>query len=293
VARPSLRKKRGETEALAPGLYLVATPIGNLGDITLRALDVLGRADLIACEDTRVTAKLLAAHGIATPTTSYHDHNAARMRPRLLRRLGEGARVALVSDAGTPLISDPGFKLVAACRTAGIAVTAVPGPSAVLAALTVSGLPTAAFHFAGFPPPRRAARRRALEALAGLEATLVLFEAPSRLAATLADAADLLGPREAALCRELTKRHEEVARGTLAALAARAAEQGPPRGEIVIVIAPPGERAGPSPAELDARLGAALARLSLRDAVARVARETGLPRRRVYARALALAKGGP
>ena len=280
----------GEIRALAPGLYLVATPIGNLRDITLRALDTLREADAIACEDSRVTAKLLAAHGIATPMTPYHEHNAARARPRLLARLKEGARIALVSDAGTPLISDPGFKLVAACRAAGIAVTTVPGASAVLAALTLSGLPSDRFQFVGFLPPKETARRTALAALADVEATLVAFESGRRLAALLADAHEILGPRPAAVCRELTKLHEEVAPGDLGALAARYATDGAPRGEVVVVIAPPGDvgGAGIDDDVLDERLRVALDTESLRDAAALVARETGLPRRRVYARALAL-----
>jgi len=281
----------GENPALAPGLYLVATPIGNLRDITLRALDTLRQADTIACEDSRVTAKLLAAHGIATPMTPYREHNAARARPKLLARLKEGACIALVSDAGTPLISDPGYKLVAACRAAGIAVTAVPGPSAVLAALTLSGLPTDRFQFVGFLPPRESARRNALAALAGTDATLVAFESGRRLAALLGDAAAIFGPRPAAVCRELTKLHEEVSAGDLAELAGRYATNGAPRGEVVVVIAPPGDGdgAGFDDAALDDRLRDALDRESLRDAAASVARETGLPRRRVYARALALA----
>lgn len=279
----------GEIRALEPGLYLVATPIGNLRDITLRALDALAAADVIACEDTRVTAKLLAAHAIDTPMTLYHEHNAARARPRLIRRLKEGGRVALVSDAGTPLISDPGFKLVAACREEGIAVTFLPGASAPLAALVLSGLPSDRFLFAGFLPPRSKARRDRLAALAGVDATLVLFESGRRLAAMLADAADLLGSRPAVVCRELTKLFEEVVPGDLAALAGRYGTEGPPKGEIVIVIGPPpGGREELSDAALDGQLRAALASESLRDAVAAVAQATGLPRRRVYARALRL-----
>lgn len=275
---------------LAPGLYLVATPIGNLRDVTLRALDVLKGVDVIACEDSRVTVKLLTAYGIATPTTPYHEHNAARARPRLLARLAKGARIALVSDAGTPLVSDPGYKLVAEARADGIPVTAVPGPSAALAALAVAGLPTNAFHFAGFLPPRKAARRRALEALRTVLATLILYESANRLAGLLADAETVLGARAAAVCRELTKLHEEVVPGTLAALARRYEEAGPPRGEIVVIVAPPGAQDAAVAGEaLDAALRTALAAASLRDAVDRVAAETGLPRRRVYARALALA----
>jgi 16S rRNA (cytidine1402-2'-O)-methyltransferase len=284
----------GEIRALAPGLYLVATPIGNLRDITLRAIDTLRDADTIACEDRRVTAKLLAAHGIATPMTAYHEHNATRARPKLLARLKEGACIALVSDAGTPLVSDPGYKLVAACQAEGITVTAIPGPSAVLAALTLSGLPTDRFQFVGFLPPRETARRTALTALVDVDATLVVFESGRRLAGLLKDAQAILGPRPAAVCRELTKLHEEVVQGDLAELAARYADAGAPRGEVVMVIAPPADGGGVEidDAALDERLHAALDKESLRDAASLVARETGLPRRRVYARALALTGKG-
>src|SRR5579863_3642322 len=222
-----------------PGLHIVATPIGNLGDITLRALATLAGADAIACEDTRVTHKLLERYGIVRPLTPYHEHNAAKARPMLLRRLTEGAAIALVSDAGTPLISDPGYKLVRAAQDAGHRVTALPGASAVMAALAVAGLPTDQFLFAGFLPPKEAARGARIAALARIPATLVLFETGPRLAATLADLAHGLGgQREAALCRELTKLHEEIRRGELARMAETYADQ-PPRGEIVLVIAPP------------------------------------------------------
>jgi 16S rRNA (cytidine1402-2'-O)-methyltransferase len=274
---------------LAPGLHIVATPIGNLGDITLRALEALAGADLIACEDTRVTRKLLDRYGIARPLTPYHEHNAAKARPLLLHRLAAGAAVALVSDAGTPLISDPGYKLVRAAAAAGHPVTALPGASAVMAALTVAGLPTDQFLFAGFLPPKEAARRARIAELARVPATLVLFEAGPRLAATLADlAAGLGGQREAALCRELTKLYEEIRRGDLAALAA-ICERDPPRGEIVLVIAPPPAAQPVGAAETETMLRAALERGSLKDAVAEVADATGLPRREVYQRALALA----
>src|SRR5579863_2187530 len=223
---------------LAPGLHIVATPIGNLGDITLRALATLAGADLIACEDTRVTRKLLGRYGISTPLTAYHDHNAAKARPMLLRRLAEGAAIALVSDAGTPLVSDPGYKLVCAAQDAGRAVTALPGASALLAALAVAGLPTDQFLFAGFLPPKQAARRARIAELAPIPSTIVLFETGPRLAAALADLAAGLGPREATVCRELTKLHEEVRRGELAALAQELSGN-EPRGEIVVVVAPP------------------------------------------------------
>ncbi len=274
---------------IAAGLHIVATPIGNLGDITLRALEALAGADLIACEDTRVTRKLLDRYAIATPLTPYHDHNAAKARPRLLRRLAEGAALALVSDAGTPLVSDPGFKLVRAAVKTGHAVTALPGPSAVLAALTVAGLPTDQFFFGGFLPPRQAARRARIAELARIPATIVLFESGPRIAATLADLAAGLGRREAAWCRELTKLHEEIRRGTIETLAQSCAA-GELRGESVVVIAPPQAAEQPSAEDTDTLLGNALSRGSLKDAVAEVAAATGLPRRELYQRALTLAK---
>jgi 16S rRNA (cytidine1402-2'-O)-methyltransferase len=272
-----------------PGLHIVATPIGNLGDITLRALATLAGADLIACEDTRVTRKLLDRYAIATSLTPYHDHNAAAARPKLLRRLADGAAIALVSDAGTPLVSDPGFKLVRAAQEAGHAVTALPGASAPLAALSVAGLPTDQFLFAGFLPPKQAARRARIVELARIPATLILFETGPRIAATLADLAPGLGGREAALCRELTKIHEEVRRGDLATLA-QGCTAGEVRGEMVLVIAPPPAAERTSIDDADALLRQALARVSLKDAVAEVAEATGLPRRELYQRALALAK---
>ena len=272
----------------AAGLHLVATPIGNLGDITLRAIEVLRRADLIACEDTRVTATLARRFGLTAERVAYHDHNAETMRPRLLQRLAAGAAVALVSDAGTPLISDHGFKLVRAAREAGIAVTALPGASAALAALMSAGLPTDRFLFAGFLAAKSGQRRRALAELAPIRATLVLFETGPRLAAALAEMAAVLGPREAAFARELTKLHEEVRRGTLAELARHYAEAGPPKGEIVIVVGPPTAAPEPSAEEVDERLAAALATMSVGDASAALAVETGLSRRELYARALAL-----
>jgi 16S rRNA (cytidine1402-2'-O)-methyltransferase len=277
--------------ALAGGLHLVATPIGNLRDITVRALEVLAAADLIACEDTRVTRKLTDRYGIATPLTPYHEHNAAQARPRLIARLKDGAAVALTSDAGTPLISDPGYKLAREARAAGLAVTALPGASAVLAALTVSGLPTDRFLFEGFLPAKPGQRASRIAELARIPATLVLFETGPRLADALAALAEGLGARQAAVCRELTKLHEEVKRGDLAALARDYAATAEPRGEIVLVIAPPERPAGALDAgELDALLQRALERLSVKAAVAEVAAVTGAPRRAVYQRALALSK---
>ncbi len=274
--------------ALAPGLHLVATPIGNLGDITLRALWVLRNVDRILCEDTRVTARLLARFGIDKPLDPYHDHNADRVRPAVLEALRRGEKLALVSDAGTPLVSDPGFRLVRAALAEDLPVTAAPGPSAALTALILSGLPPDTFLFAGFLPPRPAGRRRALAAWRDLAATLIFFEGPSRLAAALGDMAAVLGERSAAVARELTKRHEEIRRDRLGALAAHYRSAGAPRGEAVIVVGPPDAAAAPAESDIDARLLALLGSHSLRDAVAQLAGESGIARRTLYERALAL-----
>jgi 16S rRNA (cytidine1402-2'-O)-methyltransferase len=279
--------------ALAPGLHLVATPIGNLGDITLRALWVLRGVDRVFCEDTRVTARLMAHFGIEKPLDAYHDHNADRVRPAVLDALRRGERLALVSDAGTPLISDPGFKLVRAVLAEDLPVTAAPGPSAALTALVLSGLPPDKFLFAGFLPPRPAARRRALTQWAALDATLIFFESPSRLGAAIADMADILGARDAAIARELTKRHEEIRRSPLDALARHYREVGPPRGEAVIVVGPPAAAPAPAEKDIESRLRALLAGHSVRDAVALLANETGVPRRTLYERALALTHEKP
>ncbi|HUZ73121.1 MAG TPA: 16S rRNA (cytidine(1402)-2'-O)-methyltransferase [Stellaceae bacterium] len=291
---PAARSKHDarDADAIAPGLYVVATPIGNADDITLRALRVLRQADVIACEDTRVSAKLLRRHGIATERVSYHDHNAARMGPVLIERIAAGAAVALISDAGTPLVSDPGYALVRAAIARGVAVTVVPGPSAPVAALVLSGLPAERFLFAGFLPPKAAARRRALETLKPVPATLVFLEAAPRLAAALADMAEVLGDRPAAVARELTKLFEEVRRDRLAALAATYRAAGPPKGEIVVVVGPPEDAPAIGAAALDDALRAALVRMSVKDASAAVAAATGLPRRAVYARALQLVGSG-
>jgi 16S rRNA (cytidine1402-2'-O)-methyltransferase len=278
-----------EVAKAVPGLYLVATPIGNLGDISLRALELLAGADVIACEDTRVTRKLTERFSIATPLTAYHEHNATEARPKLLARLADGQAVALVSDAGTPLISDPGYKLVRAAHDAGHAVIAIPGASAVLTALSVAGLPTDRFFFEGFLPPKQAARQKRIAALANIPATLVLFESGPRIASTTADLAAALGPREAAICRELTKLHEEVRRGDLESLARDYAEGAETRGEFVIVIAPPASDEGNAD-DVDHLLRRALARVSVKDAVGEVSFATGRSRREVYQRALALAK---
>jgi len=276
--------------SLAGGLYLVATPIGNLGDITLRALEVLAAASVIACEDTRVTRRLTERYGIATPLTAYHEHNATEARPKLLARLAAGEAVALVSDAGTPLISDPGYKLARAAQEAGHTVTALPGPSAVLAALSLAGLPTDRFFFEGFLPAKSAARQKRIAALRTVPATLVLFESGARLAATLADLAQGLGPRPATVCRELTKLHEDVRRGNLAQLAAGYAAGGETRGEMVLVVAPPPEDVATG-GDIDDLLRQALARVSVKDAVGEVVLATGRPRREVYQRALELSRG--
>lgn len=276
---------------LGPGLHVVATPIGTLADITIRALETLAGADLVLCEDTRVTRKLTSHYGISTPLSPYHEHNAAEMRPKVLARLAEGQRIALVSDAGTPLVSDPGFKLVRDAVEAGAAVTAAPGASAVLTALVLSGLPTDRFFFEGFLPSKRQARRARVAEIARIPATLVLFETGPRLADALADLAEGLGDRSAAIARELTKRFEQVRRGPLSELARALAGEPDPKGEIALVIGPPAEEAPPAEADLDAALTAAMARVSVKDAVAEVAAATGVPRREVYARALALSKG--
>jgi len=274
---------------LAPGLYLVATPIGNLADVTLRALSILAAADLILAEDTRVSRTLLARYGINTPLSPYHEHNAAQARPRALERIASGQALALISDAGTPLVSDPGFKLAAEAIAAGFVLAAAPGASAALAALCVSGLPTDRFYFEGFLPPRMEARRARINALTRVPGTLVFYEAPGRLAEALADLALELGPRPAAVARELTKLHEEIDRGTLAALAARYAAGPTPKGEIVVVVGAAASGETISEEALTEELLAALAGLSVKDAAASVAARHGLPRRRVYARALALA----
>lgn len=276
---------------LAPGLYIAATPIGHLSDISLRALETLAAADLIACEDTRVTSKLLGRYAIVRPLLPYHEHNAAVMRPRLLAELQAGRAVALVSDAGTPLISDPGYRLVREAQAAGYSVTAIPGASAALAALVLAGLPTDRFFFEGFLPPREAGRRARIAELAAIPATLILFETGRRLPAALADLAAGLGAREAAVCRELTKLHEEVRRDTLPTLADDYARGAETRGEFVIVIAPPQEQPGRlGEDQIDDMLRNALASASLKDAVEAVTAASGQPRRLVYQRALALAK---
>jgi len=273
---------------LSAGLYITATPIGNASDITLRALNVLRSCDAIIAEDTRVTSRLLAIHGISRPLLIYNDHNAPAVRPKLLQRLREGARLALVSDAGTPLVSDPGHKLVTAAQAEGIAVHPVPGPSAALAALTVSGLPSERFLFAGFLPAKTGERRAALAELGAIPATLIVFESAQRLAGTLHEMAEILGPREAAVTRELTKFHEEVRRGPLADLAAHFEKAGPPKGEITLVIGPPLEKIEANPARIDELLAQVLPFMPVRAASTLIADLTGASRRAVYTRAIAL-----
>jgi len=276
---------------LAPGLYLVSTPIGNLADISLRALATLTRADMIFCEDTRHSRKLFSHFGISGDTHAYHEHNAARERPRIMARVRAGQSVALVADAGTPLISDPGNKLVRLLRDEGLAVYAVPGASAALSALTSSGLPTDRFFFEGFLPPKSAARRKRLEALADVPATLIFYEAPSRLQAMLGDLQNVLGDREGAVAKELTKLHEGLIHGPLNALAERTVETLGEKGEFVVLAGPP-PPVQVSDEDILIRLGTALKGQSFRDGVQEVTGMLGVPRKRVYQLALALKEHG-
>jgi 16S rRNA (cytidine1402-2'-O)-methyltransferase len=274
----------------APGLYLVATPIGNLGDVTLRALETLAGVDIIACEDTRITRRLTERYAITALLKPYHEHNATLARPKILEKLAQGASIALVSDAGTPLISDPGFKLVREVCAAGHQVIALPGPSSVLAALSVAALPTDRFFFEGFLPPKQVARRARLTELARIDATLVMFESGNRVQDTLRDLADIMGARDAALCREMTKLHEEIKRGPISELA-RSADTLETRGEFVLVIGPSATGARTMAAdELDDLLRSQLKRDSVKDSVAHAVEVSGRPRREIYARALELAK---
>jgi 16S rRNA (cytidine1402-2'-O)-methyltransferase len=272
---------------LPPGLYVVATPIGNLADLSARAADTLRRADRILAEDKRVSAKLLAHAGARAPMSVYHDHSSETERAAIVARLGSEA-VALICDAGTPLISDPGYKLVRAARAAGHSVHTVPGPCAAIAALTLAGLPTDRFLFAGFLPSKAKARSDAIAELAAIRATLVFYESGPRLSDTLEALAAQLSAREAAVAREISKLHEECVTGTLAELAERYRDA-PPKGEMVIVVGPPAASGAPSEFELDSALGEALARLSPSRAAAEVAELLGVPRKRAYARALELA----
>ena len=289
LARAAEELQRHFEGELAPGLYVVSTPIGNLGDITLRAIAVLARADAVLCEDTRHSRTLLSHFGIGTPARPYHEHNAAKERPRVLADLAAGQRIALISDAGTPLVSDPGWKLVREAIDAGHRVEALPGASATLSALAVAGLPTDAFLFAGFLPPKSAGRRTRIAELAAVPATLVFFEAPSRIAETIADLATVLGARPAAIARELTKLHEEVRRAPLDRLAADL-EGETLKGEAVILVGPP-QQGEVSDDDIAVRLAAALEQMSLRDAAKAVADALGVPKSRVYDLGLRLRKG--
>jgi 16S rRNA (cytidine1402-2'-O)-methyltransferase len=278
---------------LPPGLYLVSTPIGNLRDITLRALDVLGGVDRIACEDSRVTARLLAAFGLKKPLVVYNDHTGEKDREKIMEALRAGGRLALVSDAGTPLVSDPGYRLVQTCLAEGVPVTTLPGANAILSALQLSGLPCDRFSFGGFLPPRSAARRKALDSWVGIPGALIFYETAPRLAESLSDMKKILGDRPAAVVREITKLFEETRRGSLTELVIFYTEKGPPKGEIVVVVGPPSqspEDDAERAEELDGLLTTALEAQSLRDAVDSVSALTGLPRKRVYARALTLSK---
>lgn len=275
-----------EAERLHPGLHLVATPIGNLGDISLRALSTLAAADLILAEDKRVTKVLLAHYGITTPIMAYHEHNAAEMRPFVMEKLAAKQALALVSDAGTPLVSDPGYKLVEAAIEGGFHITAIPGASAVLTALVLSGLPSDRFFFEGFLPNKSGERRRRARELEAVPASLVFFEAPHRIAESLADLAAVFGARPAAVARELTKKFETIRRGTLEELASQYANEPTPKGEIVLIVSPPAAAGVLDDDAIDEALAKALETHSKRDAVDLVAAELGLPRKRVYARAL-------
>lgn len=272
------------TATLAPGLYIVATPIGNLGDLSPRAAHILLNADIVAVEDSRVTAGLFRHLGAKRPMTPYHDHNAEAVRPGLVARMASEA-VALVSDAGTPLISDPGYKLVRDARAAGHAVTTIPGPCAGIAALTLAGLPTDRFLFMGFLPAKQQARAETIAEVAAIRATLVFYESGPRLSAALAALAEGLGDRDAGVAREITKKFEECVTGSLTELAARYAEA-PPKGEIVVVVAPPGEAPPASAEDADAALAEALNRLPVSKAAGEVAKRFGLDRKALYARAM-------
>jgi 16S rRNA (cytidine1402-2'-O)-methyltransferase len=275
---------------LEPGLYIVSTPIGNLRDITLRALDTLAAADMVLCEDTRVTGKLMHAYGLKQKLIRYDEHEAEQVRPRVLAALAEGAKVALVSDAGTPLVSDPGYRLVLAAVDAGYRVYPIPGASALLAGLAGAGLPTDRFLFAGFPPPKSAGRRALFEALKPIRATLIFYEGISRTADCLADMAAVFGDRRAVVARELTKLHETILRGPLPALAADPRLQDP-KGEIVILVAPGDEEAA-SAQDADIALAEALTRMGPSDAASEVAKALGLNRRELYRRAIEMKGAG-
>lgn len=279
-----------ESTFFEKGLYLVATPIGNLGDLSPRAVDVLKNADVVACEDTRITGKLLSLNAVSTPMVNYHEHNADKMRPVLTARLKKGETVALVSDAGTPLVSDPGHKLVADCIKEGIYVTAVPGASALLTALQLSGLPTRRFLFQGFLPPKSSARKTTLSELKNVPSTLIFYEAPQRMIETLTDMKEVLGDRDCSVSRELTKKFEQTVRGKISDILDLYAQNGVPKGEFVIVVAPPlEEKAGEQ--DVEAALKQALETMSVKDAAAFVAQALNANKKEVYTLALKLKNG--
>lgn len=272
---------------LQPGLYVAATPIGNLKDVTYRVVEALAAADRILCEDTRQTAKLCAAYGIKTPRAAYNEHNADKVQPEIIEALKGGGAICLVSDAGTPLISDPGFRLVRAARDAGVKVIPLPGPSAAIAALSASGAPSEKFLFAGFPPAKDEARVSFFKSLSAIEATLIFYEGPSRLGESLGAMRDAFGDRRAVVARELTKLFEEFDEGSLGALAAKYAAT-PPKGEIVVIVHPPRPAEAATSSDIDAFIAAALASMSVKDAAAAAADALGVSRRAAYERALAL-----
>lgn len=286
--RYSIKGTAFEAESLGPGLYVTATPIGHLGDISLRAVNALAAADAVLCEDTRVTGKLLQRYGISTRLVPYHDHNAAKLRPRILAELKAGKALVLVSDAGTPLVSDPGFKLARAVIAEGLPLTVIPGASAPLAALTLSGLPSDRFLFGGFLPEKTGERRRTLQSLKTVPATLIFFESPRRIIVALADIAQVLGDRVVAVTRELTKLHEEVLRGPAADVAQALAGRETIKGEITLVVAPPGDAAPPAADAIDEALREAAALMPKAKAASLVAERFGLVRKDLYARLLAL-----
>ncbi len=284
---------RSDIKKLSPGLYIVATPIGNLGDISKRGIETLAAADMIACEDTRVTAKLMAAFLLKKPLVPYHEHNGEQQRPKILAKIESGGSVALVSDAGTPLISDPGYKLVQEAHQNGIKVITVPGPSAVIAALSLAGLPTNRFLFLGFPPNKKKARQDWFSAQAETDATLIYYENNKRLGASLADAAVIFGPRNAAVCRELTKKFEEVVKDDLIALADHYKNEGAPKGEIVVIIEGSKKRDTDDDTQdqdMDRTLALALQHMSVKSAAAFVSELLDIKRKQVYSRALELTK---
>lgn len=286
--RYSIGASQFEAEKLPGGLYVTATPIGHLGDVTLRALATMAAADILLCEDTRTTAKLLERYGIRTKLMAYHEHNAAKVRPAILRSLGEGQAIALVSDAGMPLVSDPGYRLVADCVAEGLPVTAVPGASAVLTALALSGLPTDRFMFLGFLPAKSGERRKLLNEFVALKTTLIAFESPHRIADALLDVAQVLGSRRVAVSRELTKLHEEVLRGTAMEVHGVLSTRPSVKGEITLVIAPSEQNTvQASEADIESAIDAALQSMPSAKAAADVAKRFDLSKKDIYARILA------